>query len=204
MPSSSSWPTSLPLHERFPLVHRTAPTSPPTYNARTSSNANLLDFALLDPSLWQAAQSYDPADCLDAEKSMVRDFHGHYFSQDHGFSIIESGSFPSGYHAPGAPLEGILEGDQTAILKVMKKDGRGATYLHALVVFAHGDNAEELIKPVQQAAGKMLRMTYIRTSLISEETAFVVIQIGLSLAFFQWNGERGAQEWWPIIVEQNE
>ncbi|KAL9027628.1 MAG: hypothetical protein Q9180_007301 [Flavoplaca navasiana] len=147
------------------------------------------------PTLWRIAQSLDLPDRLDAEKAVAKDLIVSYFKSDDNFNIDESGSFPPGYFAPGAPLEGILEQDHTAVYKVMRSNGRGLKWLHTLVIYAHGDEIEGLFEPLQKAAGKMLRMTYIRTTLLTAGKAFVMFQIGTKVAFFAWYGEPATQEW---------
>ncbi|KAL8883092.1 MAG: hypothetical protein Q9192_007466 [Flavoplaca navasiana] len=140
------------------------------------------------PALWQTLQSLDLPDRFDAEKALVKDYLRDYYTPDQNFSVIDSGPFPAGYFTPGAPLEGVIAADHTAVYKVMNYDTAGTTILHALVIYAHGDAAERLFGPLRKAAGEMIRMMQVTTTLLEFATAQVMLQVGTEVSFFVWRG----------------
>ena len=148
MPSPSHWPTSLPFEARFPTTPRES-SSQPLPNKKTLGET---------PAIWQTLQSLDLPDRLDAEKALVIDDLRGYYTPDQNFSVIASGPFPAGYFTPGAPLHGVIAPDHTAVYKFTNYDTAGYTILHALVIYAHGDAAEQLFISLRNAAGEMMRM----------------------------------------------
>ncbi|KAL8882401.1 MAG: hypothetical protein Q9198_000595 [Flavoplaca austrocitrina] len=188
MPSPSHWPTSLPFEARFPTTPRKL-SSLPLPSKKTLGET---------PARWQTLQSLDLTDRLDAEKALVKDYLRGYYTPDQDFSVIDSGPFTAGYFTPGAPLDGVIAPDHTAVYKVTNYDATGKTILHALVIYAHGDAAERLFGPLRKAAGETMRMMQITTTLLEFATARVMLQVGTEVALFVWRGHSGTSEWRPM------